>query len=89
MDSDSLERKGRGTVTYDPSDPISNLIMVWGCQPSDMVNADTKMINDFFDTLHDRYDKRTLEIVFPNALSEMKATAGDENWEIFISNQSQ
>ena len=62
--------KARG-APYMPSSLMANLIMAWGCAPSKMVLADTRMIHDFFDTLRDRYNPKTLAVSFPSVLDDM------------------
>ena len=62
--------KGRG-APYMPSTLMANLIMAWGCAPSKMVLADTRMIHDFFDTLRDRFNPNTLAVSFPSVLDDM------------------
>lgn len=50
---------------YIPQKNMSNVIFCWGCRPSKVVNADTRMVHDFNDTLQARYDKQTLTLAFP------------------------
>ena len=50
---------------YIPQKNMSNVIFCWGCRPSKVVNADTRMVHDFNDTLQARYDKKTLTLAFP------------------------
>ena len=68
---------------------MANLVFAWGCPPSKKVIADNRMIHDFFDTLRNRYDKRTLSLKLPDALDEMVSEAGDACWEFWKSNELQ
>ena len=69
---------------------MANLVMAWGCQPSKMVLVDTKMITDFFDTLRDRYCRKTLTVSFPQMFDSMLAISkDDEAWEFWKSNKIQ
>ena len=56
--------KGRGNP-FEPSTPMANLVFAWGCAPSKLVNVDTKMIWNFFNTLRDKYSRKTLAVEFP------------------------
>ena len=77
----------RGTGPYLPSKKMANLILCWGCPPSRMVLADTVMIHEFFATLQDRYDRKTLSVTFPDKLNEMLETKKEDAlWEIWKSN---
>ena len=64
-------------------------MMLWGCAPSKAVLAETKMIQSFFKTLKDRYDRKTLRLVFPQCIDELVAAADDENWEVYKTNNIQ
>ena len=45
------------------------------------------MIHELFDTLRDRYDRKTLSVTIPNKFDEMLETKEDDaKWEIFKSN---
>ena len=68
---------------------MANLVMAWGCPPSRIALADTRMINAFFDALRDRYDKKTLSIKFPDVLDTLLSEAGDACWEFWKSNELQ
>ena len=48
-----------------------------------------KMTEDFFETLKDKYDKRTLSLVFPYELDAILANPRDAGWELWRSNQLQ
>ena len=80
--------KGRGD-NGKPSDPVSNLILVWGCAPSKIVLLETNMILNFFETLRDRYCRKTLAVTFPKEFESMLFNAKDERWEIYKSNNIQ
>ena len=77
MRLDAIEKAKKGIAPkargapYMPSTMMANLIMAWGCAPSKMVLADTRMIHDFFDTLRDRYNPKTLAVTFPSVLDDM------------------
>ena len=47
------------------------------------------MAQDFHDTLRDRFSRVNLSVTFPDVLDNLIASSGDENWEIFKSNQIQ
>ena len=83
-----LAPKARGQP-YLPSELMANLVMAWGCPPSKMVLADTRMIHDFFDTLRDGYNKKTLAVKFPDVLDHLLSEAGDACWEFWKSNELQ
>lgn len=80
--------KARGQP-YMPSSQMANLTLAWGCPPSKFVLADTRMIHDFFDTLRDRYDPKTLCVKFPDVLNDMLSEAGDAAWEFWRSKSLQ
>ena len=77
--------KARGQP-YIPSGLMANLVLAWGCPPTKFVLADTRMIHDFFDTLRDRYCRKTLSLTFPQVLDNMLSDAGDATWEFWKSN---
>ena len=77
LDEHGLAMKGRGNP-FEPSKLMSNVCFAWGCQPSKLVNVDTKMIWSFFGTLRDKYSRKTLAVEFPEAFDSMIANAGDE-----------
>lgn len=83
-----LAPKARGQP-YLPSALMANLVLAWGCPPSKMVLADTRMIHDFFDCLRDRYDRKTLTVRFPDVLDTLLSEAGDACWEFWKSNELQ
>ena len=68
---------------------MSNLILAFGCQPSRGNVPDTKMLDEFFETLRDKYDRRTLSLTFPRELDAMLANPQDAQWELWRSNQLQ
>ena len=63
--------------------------MAWGCAPSKIVLLETKMIHSFFQTIKERYNRKTLAVTFPNCIDDLIANAGDENWEVYKTNQLQ
>ena len=77
--------KGRGNP-FEKSKLMSNVVLAWGCAPAKLVNVDTKMIHSFFETLRDKYDRKTLEVAFPETFDNMVANAGDEQWDFWKSN---
>ena len=60
--------------------------MAWGCPPSSIVLADTRMIHDFFDTLRSRFHPTTLAVSIPSVFDGMLYRAGDAQWEFWKSN---
>ena len=68
---------------------MSNVIFCWGCVPSKGVNADTRMVHDFNDTLEARFSKKTLTLEFPQILDNMLGAPDDCKWEFWKSNQIQ
>ena len=68
---------------------MSNVVFCWGCVPSKGVNADTRMVHDFNDTLEARFSKKTLTLEFPQILDNMLGAPDDCNWEFWKSNQIQ
>ena len=61
--------------------------MLWGCSPSKGVLVDTRMIHEMFETLQERYDRKTLSVTFPAKFHEMIETKDkDAMWEIWQSN---
>jgi hypothetical protein len=68
---------------------MSNVIFAWGSAPTKSVLAETKMVTDFFKTLGDRFSRQDLSVEFPQVLDRLVATAADENWELFKSNNIQ
>ena len=65
------------------------MILAYGCQPSQGIVDGAKMIEDFFQTLRDKYDKRTLSLVLPRELDAMLSNPRDAQWEFWRSNQLQ
>ena len=47
------------------------------------------MVHDFFDTLRERFDRKTLSVTFPDCLDDMLANEDDEKWEVWRSNKIQ
>ena len=74
---------------YTPEKNMSNVIFCWGCVPSKGVNADTRMVHDFNDTLEARFSKKTLTLEFPQILDNMLGAPDDCKWEFWKSNQIQ
>ena len=68
---------------------MSNVVFCWGCVPSKGVNADTRMVHDFNDTLEARFSKTTLTLEFPQILDNMLGAPDDCSWEFWKSNQIQ
>ena len=81
--SESGKSIKRRSEPYIPQKNMSNVIFCWGCKPSKVVNADTRMVHDFNDTLQARYDKRTLCLTFPEILDNMLGAKDDCNWEFW------
>ena len=61
--------------------------MAWGCAPSKIVLLETKMIRDFFQTLKDRYNRKTLAVTFPDCIDDLVANTNDEQWEVYKTNK--
>ena len=83
--------QGRGSP-WIPSDLMANLVLVYGCPPSKFVLADTRMLHDFFETLENRYNQRTLAVELPQMLDDLDNESmhdGDAKWELMKSNQIQ
>ena len=68
---------------------MANAIFAWGCAPTKFVLAETRMVDSFFETLKDRYCRKTLAITFPHEFDHMLFNAGDEQWEIWKTNNIQ
>ena len=66
---------------------MANLMMAWGCAPSKIVLLETKMIRDFFQTLKDRYNRKTLQVTFPDCIDDLVANTADEQWEVYKTNK--
>ena len=63
--------------------------MAWGCAPSATVIIDTKMVEELFKTLKERYNKKTLAIRFPDIFDSMLSINDETKWEIWRSNNMQ
>ena len=69
---------------------MANLIFAWGCSPSKGVLADTRMIHEMFETLQDRYNRKTLSVTFPKMFEDMLETKKEDAlWEFWKSNKIQ
>ena len=74
---------------YIPTDKMSNFISCFGSEPTKGVLVDNCMIVDFTDTLQSRYDPRTLQVTFPQALDNMLGDRKNLSWELWKSNSIQ
>ena len=45
---------------FGPDMLLSNLIIFWGCSPSEQVKFDTKMITNVIESMRNGYDRKTL-----------------------------
>ena len=50
---------------------INNCAFVYGCEPAQGVKADSKMASDIQQAFLKRYNKKNLEIFFPDALKHL------------------
>ena len=62
----------KNSKVVDPEVKHENIAMLYGTQPSKMVNADTDMVYDFVKNLNSRFDKRTLALDLPKAFDNMR-----------------
>jgi len=78
----------RGTP-WMPSATQANLVMMYGCQPSRFVLAETRMLYDLFDSLNSRFNPQTLSLELPKMFDDLQSDSEDAMWEIWRSNQIQ
>ena len=57
---------------------------MWGCRPSDQVDAKTEMVKDVVKTLKKKYNHNTMTIDIPEAFEHLKGK--DANFEMVTSN---
>ena len=58
--------------------------MLFGCQPSDGVNVDTKMMHDTRKALVNRFDRKTFILEIPAVFEQLKGQ--DVNFEMITTN---
>ena len=60
---------------------------MWGCRPSDTVDAKTEMVSDLIKILMNNYNKTKLTFVIPQGFEHLKGK--DANFEMVTSNTIQ
>ena len=77
--------KSRGTESFTPSDPQSNMIFMWGSPRGDKSQPDESMFQQFATELGFIYDRTNLSVTFPDMLIDMMVES-HKPWEIRLSN---
>ena len=62
-----------GTTSFNVLSQTINLILIWGCRPTDGVKANTQMVKDIKTLFTMRYDRNTLALNIPKVFDQMKA----------------
>ena len=75
----------RGTESFTPSDPQSNMIFMWGSPKGDKSQPDDSMFIQFATELGYIYDRTNLSVTFPDILIDMQVET-HQPWEIRLSN---
>ena len=90
-DSEAEEKKKDTDVTMrgentDLLPPVErqNVIVVFGCQPSDGVTLDTQMIHDAAHAMEHRFDRKTFILEIPAVFEQLKGQ--DVNFEMITTN---
>ena len=78
-------KKQRGTESFTPSDPQSNMIIMWGSPRGDNSTVDETLLEHFATELAFIYDRTNLSVTFPDLLVDMLVESS-ERWELKPSN---
>ena len=85
-DNNAEQKKGRGNGEFRSAKfkAQQNFLFMWGCRPSDQVDAKTAMVKDVVKTLMKKYNRNDMTIHIPSAFEHLKGS--DANFEMVTSN---
>ena len=88
MEEEEQSKTRSGHTSFTRSNPrLQNLLLLWGCRPSDVVLAETKMVADIIEILNAKIDKKEHSVTLPKALDQLKGE--DAQFEMVTSNTIQ
>ena len=65
-----------------PSDPVSNLIMIWETKETLNQSMEESKASYFIKALENQFCRKTLQIVFPDVLDDIIYAERNRSWEI-------